>query len=120
MSAHQPVRNPSSRHTHGFPSILSDGEDTTNGVRNSILNGGPPAGICWCASLARVLIQAPNPGRKAGRPILYTGDPNAPGLTSLEWRTIARRYANRQSARRIRLCRQDHLVQLEDEVRMSA
>lgn len=103
-----------------IPSIPSDGEDATNWVRNSILNGGPSAGICWCASLARVLIQVPNPGRKAGRPIMYTGDPNAPGLTSLERRTIARRYANRQSARRIRLRRQDHLVQLEDEVQMSA
>ncbi|CAL5226238.1 g9082 [Coccomyxa viridis] len=74
-----------------IPSIPSDGEDATNWV--------------------------PNPGRKAGRPIMYTGDPNAPGLTSLERRTIARRYANRQSARRIRLRRQDHLVQLEDEVK---
>ena len=66
------------------------------------------------------LVQGPKQGRKVGRPILYTGDPHAPGLTSLERRTMVRRLANRESARRVRLRRQDHLQQLEDEVRLFA
>ncbi|CAL5226110.1 g8927 [Coccomyxa viridis] len=44
--------------------------------------------------------KGPRLGRKVGRPILYTGDPNAPGLTSVERQTIARRNANRHSAKR--------------------
>lgn len=64
-------------------------------------------------------IQGPKSGRKVGRPILYTGDPSAPGLTSLKRQTIARRNSNRQSARRIRLRRQDQVQQLQDEVSIS-
>ncbi|CAL5226712.1 g9564 [Coccomyxa viridis] len=61
--------------------------------------------------------KGPRLGRKVGRPILYTGDPNAPGLTSVERQTIARRNANRHSAKRVRLRRQDELEQLQDKVR---
>ena len=65
-------------------------------------------------------MQGPRLGRKVGRPILYTGDPNAPGLTSVERQTIARRNANRHSAKRVRLRQQDELEQLQDKVNMSA
>ena len=44
-----------------------------------------------------------------GRPILYSGDPDAPHLTSAERRCIKRRAANRKSARRVRTRRQDTL-----------
>ena len=57
-----------------------------------------------------------------GRPILYSGDPDAPHLTSAERLCIKRRAANRESARRVRARRQDtidgmteHLRNLEEE-----
>lgn len=40
--------------------------------------------------------------RKVGRPLSYTGDPNAKHLTETERRQIKRRIANRDSARRVR------------------
>ena len=65
-------------------------------------------------------MQGPKLGRKLGRPMLCTGDPNAPGLTSSERQTIARRNANRHSAKRVCLRRQDELEQLQVKVNMSA
>ena len=60
--------------------------------------------------------------KKVGRPILYSGDPDAPHLTSAERRCIKRRAANRESARRVHARRQDtidgmtaHLQNLEEE-----
>lgn len=45
--------------------------------------------------------------RKVGRPIIYTGDAEDPGLTSVERRAVRRRAANRESARRVRVWRQE-------------
>eukprot|EP00884_Botryococcus_braunii_P011545 jgi/Botrbrau1/20391/Bobra.0006s0052.1 len=55
-------------------------------------------------------------GRKVGRPIAYKGDPNSPALTEEERRRVKRRIANRESARRVRQKRQDHLGVLQIKV----
>ena len=54
--------------------------------------------------------------RKVGRPIAYRGDPYAPGLQPEQRRVILRRIANRESARRVRACRQDELDRLTQQV----
>ena len=67
-------------------------------------------------------LQVKTEKKKVGRPILYSGNPDAPHLTSAERRCIKRRAANRESARRVRTRRQDtidgmtaHLRKLEEE-----
>ena len=55
-------------------------------------------------------------GRKLGRPIIYTGDPNDPELTNQERRRIKRRTANRDSARRVRLRRSEELDEISLKV----
>eukprot|EP00884_Botryococcus_braunii_P021449 jgi/Botrbrau1/7989/Bobra.384_2s0017.1 len=54
--------------------------------------------------------------KKVGRPIAYKGDPNSPALTEEERRRVKRRIANRESARRVRQKRQDHLGELQIKV----
>ena len=52
-----------------------------------------------------------------GRPIIYSGDPDAPDLTPQERRRIRRRIANRESARRVRAKRQDLIEEMSIKVR---
>ena len=52
-----------------------------------------------------------------GRPIIYSGDPDAPNLTPQERRRIRRRIANRESARRVRAKRQDLIEEMSIKVR---
>ncbi len=59
----------------------------------------------------------PREKRKVGRPIIYTGDPDAPDLSPQERRRIRRRIANRESARRVRAKRQDLLEEMSIKVR---
>jgi type II secretory pathway pseudopilin PulG len=47
--------------------------------------------------------------RKIGRPIAFTGDPDSMDLTDADRRRLKRRAANRESARRVRLRRQEML-----------
>ena len=54
--------------------------------------------------------------RKVGRPILHKGDPNDPGLTEKERRTMKRRKANRESAQRVRCRRQEELEETQTRV----
>ena len=51
-----------------------------------------------------------------GRPIIYSGDPDAPDLTPQERRRIRRRIANRESARRVRAKRQDLIEEMSIKV----
>ena len=51
-----------------------------------------------------------------GRPIIYSGDPDAPNLTPQERRRIRRRIANRESARRVRAKRQDLIEEMSIKV----
>ena len=55
-----------------------------------------------------------------GRPIIYSGDPDAPNLTPQERRRIRRRIANRESARRVRAKRQDLIEEMSIKVCMAA
>ncbi|CAL8465699.1 g5235 [Coccomyxa elongata] len=55
--------------------------------------------------------------RKVGRPIIYTGNMGDPGLTSAERRAMRRRIANRESARRVRVRRQELGDQMSSRVR---
>jgi len=50
-----------------------------------------------------------------GRPIAYTGDPSSPHLTDEERRRLKRRIANRESARRVRLKRQELMEELQQK-----
>lgn len=56
-------------------------------------------------------------GRKVGRPIIYTGNMEDPGLTSAERRAMRRRIANRESARRVRVRRQELGDEMSSRVR---
>ncbi|CAL5225892.1 g8679 [Coccomyxa viridis] len=58
------------------------------------------------------LHSSPREKRKVGRPIIYSGDPDAPDLTPQERRRIRRRIANRESARRVRAKRQDLIEEM--------
>lgn len=58
-------------------------------------------------SLARDDAEAPREKRKAGRPIAYSGDPDASHLSIEERRLIKRRISNRESAQRVRQRKQD-------------
>ena len=60
--------------------------------------------------------QSPKEKRKVGRPIIYSGDPDAPNLTPQERRRIRRRIANRESARRVRAKRQDLIEEMSIKV----
>ncbi len=62
-------------------------------------------------------LQSPREKRKVGRPIIYSGDPDAPDLTPQERRRIRRRIANRESARRVRAKRQDLIEEMSIKVR---
>ena len=61
-------------------------------------------------------LQSPREKRKVGRPIIYSGDPDAPDLTPQERRRIRRRIANRESARRVRAKRQDLIEEMSIKV----
>ncbi len=61
-------------------------------------------------------MQSPREKRKVGRPIIYSGDPDAPDLTPQERRRIRRRIANRESARRVRAKRQDLIEEMSIKV----
>lgn len=61
-------------------------------------------------------LQSPKEKRKVGRPIIYSGDPDAPNLTPQERRRIRRRIANRESARRVRAKRQDLIEEMSIKV----
>ena len=63
-----------------------------------------------------VCSQSPKEKRKVGRPIIYSGDPDAPNLTPQERRRIRRRIANRESARRVRAKRQDLIEEMSIKV----
>lgn len=56
------------------------------------------------------------PRRRIGRPIAYTGDPDAQHLTEIERRHIKRRIANRESARRVRRKRQNALEDMKERL----
>ena len=67
-------------------------------------------------------LQVKTEKKMVGRPRLYSGDPDAPHLTSAERSCMKRRAGNRESARRVRTRRQDtidgmtaHLQNLEEE-----
>lgn len=65
-------------------------------------------------------LQSPREKRKVGRPIIYSGDPDAPDLTPQERRRIRRRIANRESARRVRAKRQDLIEEMSIKVKRFA
>ena len=54
--------------------------------------------------------------RKIGRPVAYQGDPDSSSLTALERVQIKRRIINRESARRLRVRRQESLDVIQAEV----
>ncbi len=55
--------------------------------------------------------------RQRGRPVVYQGDPDAPGLEPEQRRQLLRRISNRESARRIRHRHQEELASLCAKVR---
>ena len=58
-------------------------------------------------------------GKKIGRPLTDSGNPDQPGLREDERRRIRRRMANRESARRVRERRVEAKVKMEAKVRPS-
>ena len=54
--------------------------------------------------------------RARGRPVIYQGDPDAPGLDPAERRLLQRRISNRESARRTRHRREEHVASLYAKV----
>jgi hypothetical protein len=68
-------------------------------------------------TVAVLLQQAPKEKKKVGRPIAYTGDPNAPHLSEAERRRVKRRIANRESARRVRMRKMEQVEELVVKVR---
>ena len=69
------------------------------------------SGYCTCMLVQR------KEKKKVGRPITYVGDPEAVDLTEEERRTIRRRIANRESARRVRQKQHDLMDALYFKVR---
>ena len=56
-------------------------------------------------------------GKKIGRPLTDSGNPDEPGLRDDERRRIRRRMANRESARRVRERRIESKAKMEAKVR---
>ncbi len=54
--------------------------------------------------------------RGRGRPVIYQGDPDAPGLEPEQRRLLQRRISNRESARRTRKRHQEHAESLYAKV----
>ena len=54
--------------------------------------------------------------RNRGRPVIYQGDPDAPGLDPEHRRVLLRRINNRESARRTRMRNQEELASLYTKV----
>ena len=54
--------------------------------------------------------------RGRGRPVIYQGDPDAPGLEPEQRRLLQRRISNRESAQRTRKRHQDQAANLYAQV----
>ncbi len=77
-------------------------------IRQYVVNGNGLMGVpARCQGVKK---------RGRGRPVIYQGDPDAPGLDPAQRRLLQRRISNRESARRTRKRHQEHAESLYAKV----